>query len=998
MRLRAATALFLPLLFLASACDDPSPIFGGWPPPGGGTSGSLGAEAFLPDDGEWILPGAPVLEQMVPSGAGAHTGTPIVLRFSESMAGATLNGSLVVSPVDGGFPVFASVNRVGDGRLVVLLPQAELAADTTYSVRVLESASITDLTGQSFGQTGELGQFTTAASNPATPSVLMSFPPTASLGQSAIGEITTIFDRAMNASTFTGAGYSVTVDGVAPTFDPAPSALDISGGLFPVADTRVWRWISLNGSGVRESLGNSAAVELALSTGGSSLLDTTGGVLPTTLISFTTAVVAPPLGAEITSAPVDAVGIANLTEGSGTELSIQVDFLGGLTGDIVGLYLFGTDTGESGNTVALAREVTLSGDGDLATFELADLDLVSSSSPLTTRFLDGSLAFAFQLRRGSLVTPVISLDVDSTTFGIQDPVLDTVAPELLSVDLEGTLGVSLYSELRGLSISGRASEPIRAAEVVTLLGDNLGSTEVLGARADGSFLTSPVALGVIDPASLPLAYTLTIFDSALNPQTIPKAGLFEQRGVVGPVALGSGANIDVEVYDAETLGPITGARVFTHGDDGATYPAIANGTTNVAGELAIASSAADPTILTVEVAGYDIFSVVGVQSTRLAIPLQRTVESFATVSGSLTSASDLAGLTLSSLALRYGDPRRPFSAIPLFDSGVCTSNPFGGGALDCPIGPETIRAQRPGALTLIGGNFLLPEGSFSAFAALQTFHLELPMGATVDAGTQSASLAVSLLAEPGGDVLALPVELATPVLNAAGVTTVDLGNLVTDAAVVGDPRVQLETLIDGIPGAIPVGMGVSFDQGGNKWNLRTAVPGAVVPGGTYAGVMDTDLFVRGEIRDTTGRISVRRPRISALPGLLVPNQLNLLEVSSVTSPAASSTTSGPDFTIVFENTILDVIAQPGLYRVTVVDVGGRAWTLYLDDPGNGVVTDVHLVNIGLSGGVPLSSGALTASVEAFSWPGFSLGSFLWSDLERSYDSYTKGPLVTFTQP
>ena len=229
-------------------------------------------------------------------------------------------------------------------------------------------------------------------------------------------------------------------------------------------------------------------------------------------------------------------------------------------------------------------------------------------------------------------------------------------------------------------------------------------------------------------------------------------------------------------------------------------------------------------------------------------------------------------------------------------------------------------------------------------------------------------------------------------------TTVDLGNLVTDAAVVGDPRVQLETLIDGIPGAIPVGMGVSFDQGGNKWNLRTAVPGAVVPGGTYAGVMDTDLFVRGEIRDTTGRISVRRPRISALPGLLVPNQLNLLEVSSVTSPAASSTTSGPDFTIVFENTILDVIAQPGLYRVTVVDVGGRAWTLYLDDPGNGVVTDVHLVNIGLSGGVPLSSGALTASVEAFSWPGFSLGSFLWSDLERSYDSYTKGPLVTFTQP
>jgi hypothetical protein len=1000
VRLRAATVFFLPLLLLAPACDDPSPIFGGWPPPGGGdgTPGSLGAEAFIPDNGEWILPGAPVLEEILPSGTGVHTGTPIVMRFSESIASETLNGSFLVAPAKGGFPTIATVSRVGDGRLVVLLPQATLDSGVTYSVRVADGSTITDMTGESFGQTGELVQFTTAESDPATPSVLMTFPPTASLGQSAIGEITTIFDRAMNESSFTDTSFSITVDGVAPTFDPAPAPLDISGGLFPTADTRVWRWISLNGSGERESLGNSALVEVALSTGGASLLDSTGGVLPTVLVSFTTAVVAPPIGASITSAPTDAIGIANLTVGSGAELAIQVDFTGGLAGDEIGLFLFGTDTGESGNTVALAREVTLAADGDLATFALADLDMVMSASPLVARFLDGTVAFAFQLRRGSLVTPVISLDVDSDASGIQDPVLDTVAPELLSLDLEGALGASLYSELRGLSISGRASEEIWAAEVVTILGDNLAATAVLGARADGSFLTSPVALGVLDPASLPLAYTLTIFDSALNPQEIPKVGLFEQRGVVGPVVLGVGADIEVEVYDAETLWPIEAARVFTHGDDGAAYPAVANGVTSLAGTLAIASSAAAPTILTVEAAGYDIFSVVGVQATRLSIPLQRSVAGAATVSGSLTSASALAALTLPSQTLRYGDPRRVFSSEALFAGGACTSNPFGGGALDCPIGPELIRSSKPGAFSLLGGNFLLPEVSFTAVTALQTFHLELPMAGAADAEDQSVALAVSLLAEPGSDPLALPVEVASPVLNAAAVSTVDLANLSSDFAIAGEPRVQIEALVDGIPGAVPIGMGVSFDQGGDKWNVRTAVPGAVLPGGEYAGVVDTDLFVRGEISDINGLISVRRPRLSALPGLLVPNQMNLLDVSLVTSPAAAASTGGADFTIVFDNSIPDVITLPGLYRVSVVDGTGRTWTLYLEDPANGVVTDVHLPNIGAGGGVPLSSGSLTATVEAFSWPGFSLGSFLWSDLERSYDSYTKGPAVTFTQP
>ena len=997
MRLVTPFALFLPVLLLVPGCDDPSPIFGGGFNPGG-TPGSLGAEAFLPDDGEWVLPGAPILEEMIPTGTGAHSQTPIVLRFSESMAGATLTNSLVLSPATGGLPVLATINRVGDGRLVVLLPQAALDAGETYNLNLLETATLTDMTGQAFGATGILGQFTVAASDPATPQVLTTFPPDGVTGQSAIGEITTIFDRPMNAGTFTSTSFEVLAAGVPPTFDPAPAALDIGGGLFALTDTRLWRWISVNGAGDRESVGDSTTVDLILSGGGTTLIDQTGGVLPATTITFETAAIAPPSSATIESAPTDAIGIANLTSGSGTELEIDVNFLGGLAGDVVGLFVFGTDTGVDGNTVAVAREVTLAADADVATFDLADLDLVTSTSPLEARFLDGSVAFAFQLRRGTLVTPVRSLDVDAAAEGIQDPILDTVAPELLEVDRSPDGGTTLYSDLRGLSISGMASEEIRAAEVVTALGDNLASTDVLGGRADGSFLTSAVALDVVSPASLPLAFNLTIFDRALNPQTTPKVGIFQQKGVVGPAALGVGANIELEIFDAETLAPIVGARVFTHSDDGATYPVVAFGATNTAGEIAIPSSATDPTILTVDLDGYDIVSIVGVESTRLSIPLHLSTPNTGTVAGNLTASSAVANLTLSSLAQRYGSSHGEFSDEPVFPGSTCLSSPFGGGDVDCPFGPEPIAVGAPGALSMLAGTFLVNEGSFNALSVLQAFHLELPLPAVGSGDALDIPVSVSLLAEPGADPLALPIEVATPGLNTAALSIIDLGNLDGDPAVSGDPRVQLEALVAGIPGAVPVGIGMSYDQGGNLWTTHTAVSAAVFPGGALAGILDSDLFVYAELRDTALAQSVRRPRLSLLGALPTPNQLDFQDPAAITSPAPAASTGATHFTVAFTNNIPDSLGQPGLHRVRIADSAGRAWSLYLSDPADGASPEVHLPNIALSGGTPLTSGSLSATVESFSYPTFDLGNFLWTDIEREFDLYTKSAPIAFTQP
>ncbi len=997
MRLVTPFALFLPIFLLVPGCDDPSPIFGGGFNPGG-TPGSLGAKAYLPDDGEWVLPGAPILEEMIPTGAGAHSQTPIVLRFSESMAGASLTNSLVLSPATGGLPVLATINRVGDGRLVVLLPQDDLDAGETYNLNLLETATLTDLTGQAFGATGILGQFTVAASNPATPQVLTTFPPNGTTGESAIGEITTIFDRPMNGATFTDTSFEVLAAGAPPTFDPAPAALDIGGGLFALTDTRVWRWISVNGAGDRESVGDSTIVDLIFSAGGTTLLDQTGGVLPATTITFETAAIAPPSSATITSAPTDAIGIANLTGGSGTELEIEVNFLGGLAGDVVGLFVFGTDTGMDANTVAVAREITLAADADVATFALADLDLVTSTSPLEARFVDGSLTFAFQLRRGSLVTPIRSLDVDAAANGVQAPILDTVAPELVEVDRSPDGGTTLYSDLRGLSISGMASEEIRAAEVVTTLGDNLASTDVLGGRTDGGFLTSPVALDVVSPASLPLTFNLTIFDRALNPQATPKVGIFQQKGVVGPAALGVGADIELEVFDAETLAPIVGARIFTHSNDGATYPVVAVGSTNTAGELTIPSSATDPTILTVDVDGYDIVSMVGVESTRLSIPLHLSTANTGTVSGNLTASSDLANLTLSSLTHRYGSSYGELGDEPLFPGSTCLSSPFGGGDVDCPFGPEPIVAGAPGALSMLAGAFLVDEGSFNALTVLQAFDLELPLPSVGSGDELDVPVAVSLLAEPGADPLALPIEVANPSLNTAALSIIDLGNLDGDAAVSGDARVQLESLVDGIPGAVPVGIGVSYDQGGNQWTTHTAVSAAVFPGGALAGILDPDLFVHAELRDTALAQSVRRPRLSLLGTLPTPNQLDFQDPAAITSPVAAATTTGAHFTVAFTNSIPDSLGQPGLHRVRIEDTTNRAWLLYLSDPADGAAPEVHLPNIALSGGTPLTSGSLTATVESFTYPAFDPGNFLWSDLEREFDLYTKSAPITFTQP
>lgn len=1000
LRLLIAATLALTLV----GCDNYAVVLGGgWPPPGTGAEGSLGQEAFLPADGAWIKSAKPTVEKTAPSGVGVHAKSPIVIRFSETIAEDTLQNAFSVVPEGGFGAVPVSTQLIGDGRILVLLPTVDWVASTKYTVSIDDDAEITDLTGQALVTKGTLTTFTAAATNPVTPKIVMNWPEDGLAGMSAIGELVTVFDRPMNPTSFDQASFAVTVNGTPPVFDPDPTALTLLSGFFPVLDTRVWTWASTNPNGLRQNLGAGATVQLSLSPSTNTLKDMTGNALLTTVIDFDTALMTVPtdaaLGTEgMVASPPDAVGIANLTAGNPKALTVTVDIPGSLAGDIVGLYMFGSTfdaNGDPAQTIAFERTVTLSADADTATFMLSDLNLVATSSPLKARFADGTLTFAFQVRRNGLVTPVRNLDADATLNGIQDVLLDTQAPEL--IELFGDDGTGLVvSDQRGLSLAGMASERLRAAEITTALGDNGTEALVFGAQADGSFLTAPVTgVDVISPASQPVAFTLTIYDQALNPATVATTGTFVQKGVVGPTALAPGGTLAVEVFDAIDKTPIAGARAFVHADDGLTFPIISNSTTLASGLTTVTAPLSGGFILTILADGYDIISLMDPESTRVSVPLTPTLTLPGAVGGALSSNSEISQLTLPSLTLRYGDPRSMPGTVGLSAGGVCTSNPFGDNALACPFGPIGVLPGRLGAVTALAGNFDLPSGSFSAGASLQSFALALPLAPLEGAQAQTASFEVGLLSEPGVDVLDLPTELPLVVINAAGIAGLDLGSLEDDPATRGEPLVTGETLIAGLPGSVPVAQGLSYDQTGGVWNARIAAPGAVLVGGALDGVVDADLFVHAALQDTNGARSSRRARVSDLGALATPNQLDLVDAPTVLAPSGMA--GGVGYDIVFDNVISDAEATHGIVGAEVVDSAGRVWRLYSRDPGDGAPARVHVVDFGAFGTGP-AAGLTVARAFAVGGAGLDWANFLWSDLERTFEIATIGEPAVYTTP
>jgi hypothetical protein len=976
----------------------------------GGGGGIAGAAATLPEDGLWIADPRPTVEASFPDGTQQNSTTPIVIRFSESMSADSLTGAIEIIPIINGLETspLPGVPQalVGDGRLLVLLPTVLTAGD--YVVRLAQDANATDLTGQELDLRGgaELTSFQVDSSDPVEPSLVMSWPPDGTGGASDSTTIVVVFDRAVDASSVDDAAFDVKVNGVDPAQDPLPLPLSITVAGFPIQDTRVYTYRSADSAGVPQFLGTSAAVVVTLSTSGSEILDLAGEALPETIFDFTTVDVATPISGAILSQPSDAIGISNLTAGNAEELAIQVDLLDGLAGDSLDVFLFGTNPDpEDPKLIALLRTQELNGAGTIvsSTLDLDALDLLLGG-PTEARFADGRLAFAFRVRRGNTRTPLRVLDVDTTASGIQDPTIDTTAPVVLELLVPGGATDLASSDQRGVPLSGRASELVRAAEVTSDAGTNGTLPEVVGSRADGLFLAKPVDAFVLPSGSA--TYTLTVYDQALN-ASAPVSGSFTQLGAVGPGSFIPGDPLTVQVFDASTLLPLAGALVITHGDmgDGLTYPFVASAATDAGGLASVASAAAPNvgTLVTVDLPGHDLWTFHGITAGRISVPLEREGSGdSARVSGVLTSSSDLADLTLSLLPRIFDEARRSSFATGFYEGETCTSGPFGGGELSCPYGPEPVRPGRLGAQSFLSGTFSLSEATFSAPTLLQAFDLQTPLPILGDGQADETAVDVAfLLAEPAAPDDELPTELPLLAIVATLTDGIDFGNLDDEPLTTGEPRVGVEALVPGLPGAVTVGLGLAFDQGSNVWNVRSAQPGAVTPGGFYGlrGTVDTDLLLRAELRDVDGNLSGQRPRVSQIPGLPVPNVVVPPDVPSLVSPPDGGSSGATSFDVVFGNTLIDAYAEPGLVQVELTDAQGRGWDLWRVDPPDAAGdVRVHVPDLAPAGGVGLASGTITCRLSSFGWPTLDVAEFLWSDVEREHDVYARSEPFSFSLP
>ena len=1025
----AALALAAAALLPACGGGNPTCIFVGGCGSGGAVGGTADNPAILPVDGQWILDSAPSVTDVFPSGSQVGDTSPIVIVFSESMNESTLRGAFEIRPVAAVVePPISNVTEVllASGRVLVLLPSSPLD-EGSYIVQVVQASTgeeqnpfgggnpvavgtpPTDLTGQTLRESedGSLrASFAVVRTPPNAPQVVARFPADTSIGASDTAEVVVVFDRDINASTVDDGSFEVLVERADPTEDPVASPLQVQG----VAEPRVFLWQSADAAGnpVPLGSGNNVLVDLSPSPG-NVIRDTNGNALPRSTSSFTTIPFATPLSAGFLSEPTDAIGIRNLTIDGDEDLAVQVDLLDAEPGDFLDLFLVGTNTNQNDpQLIALRRQTQLTGTAPIQVghFDTATVDMTVGSNAQNPRFADGSVSFAFRMRRGTLLSPLRLLDVDLATPGVQDPYLDTTAPTVTRISIPsgavggGAGGADLVSDLADLVLTGVADEPLESVEVTAVEGSRtLGNgvlPPVVGSRADGAFVAAPVGFGVFDTGTA--TFTAVAYDRAFNASN-EVTGSYTQRGHVGPTPFVPGDVLSIEVFDAVSLVPLSGALVLVHADmgDGMTFPLTSAARTTGLGTIQLATDAlAVGAIVTVDVAGYDLFTYHGVSGTRLSVPLWPTsAGATSVVSGSLTSNDPAVAALLGGLDRRMDDSRLPAGSVRTYPTDSC-GNFF---VFLCSYGPESILPERLGVQSFFAGDFAATETTFNANQLLQAFCLEVPTGPVAAGALEDTSFELPfLLSDSSVDPEERPDELTGFTFRAGSTTGIDLADLVdAHPEATGVPQVSVETVVPGTHSTTAVGLGLAFDQGMDVWNVRSARPGAVSPTGFFGerGAVDTDLFVRVELRDGSGNVSGVRPRLSSL---MAPFDLTSADVPVLTSPPpAPATTGGSAYNLTFADTIPDAAGQPGLYRARLVGPGGRGWTLWrLDPAGSGTVL-LRVPDPAEGGGIGLLDGTVTCRLEVYAWPTLDGSEFLWSDVEREFDRFARSTSFAFVQ-
>src|SRR5690606_16344014 len=141
-------------------------------------------------------------------------------------------------------------------------------------------------------------------------------------------------------------------------------------------------------------------------------------------------------------------------------------------GDRLDVLVFGVRPeveGQLPSNIAFERTIEIPADETAVLIERDALALVESVDPLVPIVADGQIAFAYRYRRGNAVGPVRLLDTEPFAPGIQDAILDTVAPQLTGIGPSGSGADAFRSDLFDLALVGRASEELRSVEVAVTL-------------------------------------------------------------------------------------------------------------------------------------------------------------------------------------------------------------------------------------------------------------------------------------------------------------------------------------------------------------------------------------------------------------------------------------------------------------------------------------------------------------------------------------------------
>jgi hypothetical protein len=1017
----AAVLLALAAGVLPTSCDDPSCALAGDCSATGNGGGGLGGDnpAFQTSDHHWLSPSAPSIVDFFPEGVAIAKTTPIVVVFSESMAPSTLSQAFELAPASGGgggpqaLPLTSVL--VGDGRVAVLFPATSLNAGAQFVVRFREDVVVTDLQGSELIQPADLevGSFTVASTDPATPQVVTSFPPDGATSQSATGEYVVVFDRPLDPLTVNLTSWLVREDGNIPANNPAPTSLTINLGQGAVPETRVFRWRSLDVDGGVDPFDLGAQVTLRLSPAASPIsAPAGGGELAQTDLDFRVSTFGPPAAIAVTSSPDDAIGIENLDEDLTNDLAIGVDLdaQGALETDLLGMFLIGTSLGTDARLIALFREVEL---GDLGfdttavppvtivTLGESELNLASSAAPVVARFKEGEVAIGLALRRGTTITPVRMLDLDAEATGTQNLVLDITPPQFDGFGSTGTETATFTSDLIDLSVVGCANEAVRSAEVVfDGTFDNGTQPPVVAASSNGLFVAAPVDLDVLDAAQQGLSFDLVVYDRALNPAVATTTATFQQIGGIGPGQAVPGAvtTIDVFVFDARTLRPIEGAKLYSHEDDGTASFDLVDGpeVTNLSGFAQLESAIAPTsfTTLTVEATLYDLFSITGIDVSRVSVALQKSSTTPGALAGAVTNPSSFTAFTR-----LVADTRRLEAAEPTSELTNCSTV---SSTSVCQFGPLLVQPGPVGAFAYAAVQVPISSFGFSASDFLRSYALQIPLAGVNPGAPGTVNLTTTQLLSD----LTTPTEeraLAGPEADLDLSSVFGLSFGVPDAT---GPRVTIEALAPGLRGPILAGMGAALDPMGTpatSWEVRSALPGVVDPtDGKYPGdekgqlvldgTLEAGLYLRCEVRDTLlARAGIRVPFTTVAPLVLQPAAPPL-----VVAPIGNS---GP---VPFDVQFTDVIPDggpPGIHRVSLTETGSfRRWVFWRVDRDLGAGPEiVRVPDLPAAGGPPFT-GTLSVEVASFAYAGLDPTRMLFSELERRTEIIAFSPPAIFAHP